>query len=238
MEEHQMSDSADESGQAESPQKPPTVSIAVPYAISNMVFLQAAPLWLCVVGGTAGVLIGTVKLLRGGEAHATVIALGCVTAVATVALAVLWNALWRRALQGRSAAIGVVYGLHVLLVCGLPLILPMAAFVFGPVAMQGLPRGNGGPAHGPSAAFALGGLVCLLVFGVIWITAIVNLFERGFWQFAALDGLCPACRKWRFGRIKVPSTVRCAHCGAELEFCRRGQERAHREVEPFLPPKI
>ena len=218
-----MSDSAgvpERSEPASDPQAP-RLSIVLPYSISNMVFFQAAPLWLCLIVGTLGVAIGSVGLLRGAETRQVVLASAALTVFAVVGLLVLRYALWQFALRGRTAAIAVVYAFHAILVFGSPLLLPVAAFLFLPV----LPMPDGQSDDRRLLAFALAGLVALVVFGLIWLVALTNLFERGFWRFAALDGRCPACRKWYFGRIEGPTSVRCAECGAQLEFCRRDQQQ-------------
>jgi len=213
-------------GADDSPGAPaPRVSVVLPYSISNMVFFQAAPLWLCVALGTLGVVIGSVGLARGADTRPLVVASAVVTVLAVVGLLVLRYALWQFAFRGRTAAIAVVYAFHAILVFGSPLLLPMAAFLFLPLLL--------GPGRdvegGPLAAMALAGLLALVASGLVWVLALTNLFERGFWRFAALDGRCPVCRKWRFGRIEGPASVRCAECGAVLEFCRRDRQRRRDE---------
>ena len=222
-----MSDSAGAPEGAENFPDPqaPRVSIVHPYSISNMVFFQAAPLWLCLVLGTLGVAIGGAGLLRGAETRPVVLASAALTVFAVVGLLVLRYALWQFALRGYTVAVAVVYAFHAILVFGSPLLLPVAAFLFSPSFV-----GPGGDVDDRRLlAFALTGLVALVVFGLIWLLALTNLLERGFWRFAALDGRCPVCRKWRFGRIQGPTSVRCAQCGAQLEFCRRDQQRRRDE---------
>lgn len=194
-------------------------TIALPYSLSNMVFIEAAPLWLClilgIVGGAAG-LLG----LTGAESHGILIVSAVFALIGAVGLLVFWYALWRWAVRGYSVAIYVLYAFYLFdMVVGPLIVLLIGSFTLGPVVLQlsGGPRGGGSPA----AAFVL--LAVLALFGLAWLLALTNIFEREFWRFARLDGLCPSCRQWRFGPVKRPGTVTCAHCGAVLEFVRAGE---------------
>jgi hypothetical protein len=104
------------------------------------------------------------------------------------------------------------------------LLLPMVAFVLPSPPLMLL---AGGAGEGGLLTIALIGLVLLVlgVLGLAWILAFTNLLEWKLWEFARLDGLCPSCRQWRFGRIKRPGIITCAHCGATLEFVRADERQ-------------
>ena len=182
--------------------------IALPYAIANMVFIQALPFWILAILGVLGLFSGFVP----GKPLDRVAAIWIGSAVCgipgIVGLLVLKRTLWRWALEGRSAAITVLYVFYAAgIVIGPFFFVAIAAFVFLPnvfaswMAIKWL-------------------LVPLALAGLLWFFALMNLFEREIWSFARLDGCCPRCGKWRFGRIRRPQTVQCAECGAELEFDR------------------
>jgi hypothetical protein len=187
------------------------IVIALPYAIANMVFIQSLPFWILGILGAIGfcygfVVLGSVEAV--GQAIAIWIGSAACVVLAVAGWFVLERVLWRWALEGRSTAITVLYVFHAVgIVIGPLLLLPIAAFVFLPAAIN--------PSRGIVwllAPFVLG--------GILWFFALMNLFESEIWSFARLDGRCPRCRKWRFGRIRRPQIVQCAECGAELEFDR------------------
>jgi hypothetical protein len=184
--------------------------IKLPYAIANMVFIQALPFWILTILGILGFLGGFLMLASGktvNQALATWIGSGICVMLGGVGLVVLKQTLWRRALEGSSAAITLVYILYVLgILVGPFFLLAIAAFVFLPMAL-----------HTPIGSW----LWAIFIFcGLFWLVALMNVFEGEIWSFARLDGRCPRCRQWRFGRIRQPQIVRCANCGAELEFDR------------------
>lgn len=215
-------DSARQPGSGRPPQGRARVIITLPYSLSNMVFIEAAPLGLCLVLGVVGGIAGGVRLLAGAEARGILIASALSGLIGAAGLFVFWRALWRRALEGHFVAINILYASFLLGVVSGPLILlPVAAFVF-PI---GFIKFDVGPGGGGRLAAALAGLVVLVVLGLVWVMALMNVFERELWDFARLNGLCPVCRQWRFGHIRRPGTVTCVRCGAVLEFVRADEER-------------
>ncbi len=186
------------------------IVIALPYAISNMVFIQSLPFWLLAIVAALGFLSGFVTLSSGkplNEALAAWIASAACAIVGGGGLYVLKQTLWRWALEGYSAAITLLFIFYVIgIIIGPFFLLAIAAFVFLPMALQ-TPIG--------------GWLLVPFVFcGIVWLLALMNLFEGEIWSFARLDGRCPRCGQWRFGRIRRPQIVRCANCGTELQFNR------------------
>jgi hypothetical protein len=206
--------SEESSGTDQRPSEGHRVVIVFPYGISNMVFIQALPLWILVILGVVGGGIGCVQL-ASGKAFDGVLPVWVSSAVClllgVVPLVILKRVLWGRALEGYSTAITVVYVFHLAgIVLGPLFLVPMAAFVFIPVILQSL--------RSPAGMWLI--LVPLALCGLLWLVALTNLFERHIWSFARLDGRCPRCRQWRFGRIRWPQIVECKQCGAELEFRR------------------
>lgn len=194
--------------------------IALPYSLSNMVFIEAAPLWLCLILGIVGLIVGGLRLLAGAGSHEIVFASAACVLIGAVGLLVLWHALWRWAVEGRLAATIVLYVSYLLgVICGPLLVLPIVAFAVPlPILAADGARDAGW------LTIALAGLV-LIVLGLAWILALANLFERRLWEFARLNGLCPLCRQWRFGRIRRPGSVACGHCGVIIEFVRDDQQQ-------------
>jgi hypothetical protein len=190
------------------------IVIKLPYAISNMVFIQALPFWILTILGVLGFCGGFLTSAWGTsvvEALAISISSAVCALIGGMFLFVLRLALWRRALEGNSTAITVVFVFHLVgIILGPLFLFPMAAFVFLPNVMQ-------------SSIWIWMVLVPLVICGISWLLALMNLFEREIWSYAWLDGCCPKCRQWRFGLIREPQVVRCAECGAELEFERAGE---------------
>jgi len=189
----------------------PVTRILLPYALGNMVFLQAAPCWLLLLVAGVGSLFGFMQLLtgnRGGGLAAFVAGL-VVTFLAGALLMGLRLAVWRPAREGRYVAIVVLYVLHVLLLVGAVPFALMVMFVLGPFIVE---------AHLAGRALVIMALVGLAILAVMWIIAATNLFERNLWIFAHLDGQCPVCRSFRFGTIRRPCSITCANCGAVLRF--------------------
>jgi MFS family permease len=184
------------------------IVIALPYAITNMVFIQSLPFWILAILG----VIGFVGGFASGKPIDQTIAIWIGSAVCgipgIVGLLVLKRTLWRWALEGRAAAITVLYVFYAVgIVIGPFFFVAIAAFVFLPNVFA-------------SWMGIKWLLVPLVLGGILWLFALMNLFESEIWSFARLDGCCPRCRKWRFGRIRRPQIVQCAECGAELEFDR------------------
>jgi hypothetical protein len=208
--------SEESSGVEQRPSEGRTITIVLPYGISNMAFVQALPLWILMILAVVGGCVGCAQL-ASGKALDTVLQVWIGSAVCFLLGVVPWlilkRVLWNWALEGRSTAITVLYVLHLTgVVLGPLMLLPMAAFVFLPIIMQSLgsPVGMG--------VWLI--LVPLALCGLLWLLALTNLFERQIWTFAKLDGRCPRCGQWRFGRIRWPQVVQCEECGAELEFRR------------------
>jgi hypothetical protein len=189
----------------------PVTRILLPYALGNMVFLQAAPCWLLLFVAGVGSLFGFIQLFagnRGGGSAAFVAGL-VVTFLAGALLVGLRLAVWRPAREGRYVAIVLLYVLHVLLLAGAVPFASMVIFVFAPIIIE--------PSHG-GTALVIATLIGLAILAVMWIIAATNLFERDLWTFAHLDGQCPVCRSFRFGRIRRPCSITCVNCGAVLRF--------------------
>jgi hypothetical protein len=208
--------SEESSGVDQQPSEGRRVVILLPYGISNMVFVQALPLWILVMVAVVGGCVGGAQL-ASGKALDAVLEVWIGSAVCFLLGVVPWlilkRVLWDWALEGHSTAVTVLYVLHLAgVVLGPLMLLPMAAFVFLPVIMQSLgsPVGMG--------MWLI--LVPLALCGLLWLLAVTNLFERQIWSFAKLDGRCARCGQWRFGRIRRPQIVKCEQCGAELEFRR------------------
>jgi len=185
--------------------------ILLPYALGNMVFIQAALCWLLLHLAVVGSLFGFIQLLtgnRGGGSAAFVAGL-VVTFLSGAMLVGLRLAVWRPAREGRYVAIVVLYVLHVLLLAGAVPFALMLLFVLGPFIVE---------AHLAGRALVITALVGLTILAVMWIMAATNLFERNLWTFAHLDGQCPVCRGFRFGIIRRPCSITCANCGAVLQF--------------------
>jgi hypothetical protein len=210
-----VDDADGQSNAGHPPQGRAQVTIVLPDTLSNMVFIEAGPLWLCVILGAVGVVVGGVLGLAGsgreGLALMAVSAAGATVGV--VGLLIGWYVLWRRAVRGYRAEIIVLYVSYLLgIILGPPLAGMMAAFVFLPIILQSSDTGGEG---GWPVVVILG---IVVVAGLVWLLALTNLFERRLWEFAQLDGRCPLCRRWRFGRIRQPGTIVCEECGAVLEF--------------------
>jgi hypothetical protein len=204
------------------------VVIPLPRSLSNMVFIEAMPLWLCLILGVVGLIVEGLCLLAGVGSHEGLIAFAVCLLIGAMGLLLLWHTIWRWAVEGHFAAITVLYVSYLLgLVGGPVLLLPMVAFVL-PLPLLMLPAEGAG--EGGLLTIALIGLVLLVlgVLGLAWILAFTNLLEWKLWEFARLDGLCPSCRQWRFGRIKRPGIITCDHCGATLEFVRADESKRGR----------
>ena len=191
------------------------VVVPLPYAISNMVFIQAAPLWLLFITSVVGHGAAIFFHLAGKTSDDTYelwIASAVCTLLAVAGLLILRYVLWRPALRGGSSAIVALYVLYAIgIVLGPLLILPMVAFVFLPVLLDSASAG-----WVTIAALGLPIVIC----GILWLLAVMNLFEKEVWTFARLNGRCPVCQQWPFGRVRRPAIIRCAHCGSVLEFVR------------------
>jgi hypothetical protein len=121
-------------------------------------------------------------------------------------IAGLWFALWRPALSGRRVAIIILYILYlldVLIGVGLLLGSTIAAVYFVVVGML-------------EAAIVASVVIPLAIFFALLLLS--NLLEKGVWEYAQLDGLCPQCGNWRFGCVRRAGTLKCRGCGADLEF--------------------
>jgi hypothetical protein len=184
--------------------------IKLPYAISNMVFIEALPFWILVILGVLGFFGGFVAISFGKSPTEVVpisIGSGVCAIVGWVGLSVLKRVLWRWALEGHEAAITLLFIFYVVgIILGPFFLLAIAAFVFLPMVWQ----------------LSMGGwlFVPFVFCGILWLFALTNVFEGDIWTFARLDGRCPRCRQWRFGRIREPQIIRCEQCGAELQFDR------------------
>ncbi len=185
--------------------------IPLPYALGNMVFIQATPCWLLLFVAGVGSLFGFIQLLTGNQrgGAAAFVARLVVTILAGAVLVGLRLAVWRPAREGRYVAIVLLYVLHALLLAGAVPFALVLLFVLGPLIVK---------AHLAGSALVIATLIGLAILGVMWIMAATNLFERNLWTFAHLDGQCPVCRSFRFGIIRRPCRITCANCGAVLEF--------------------
>jgi hypothetical protein len=186
---------------------PGKVSVILPYSIANIVFIQALPYVLVMVFGLVMLIIGAASILTGHRPPEDMLLPSVLMfVIPLVAIPAWWWALWRWALRGSYSAVLALYVIYV----------PHVAFAVlwalsGWVQARRLIFAGGN---------IMAGLIATSILGVIAVTLIVNLFEDGLWDFAKLDGRCPACRKWRFGRVKRPLTKKCLSCGATLEFVR------------------
>lgn len=193
------------------------ITIALPYSHANMVFIEAAPFWLLIIVGVLGTVMAGLGMVAGADTRGFLIPAGICAVIGVAGLLIFRNVLWRWALYGRQWAIVVLYVSFAIGIGLAPFYgIPMAAFVFLPFV---LPRDDA-TGSGGWVTIALIGLVLVVVLGLVWLLALMNLFERELWPFARLDGLCPACRKWRFGFIRRIGTIHCAECGAAIEFVR------------------
>jgi hypothetical protein len=194
------------------PQRPEDQRIVVklPYAIANMVLIQSLPFWILVIVGVLSFLSGflmTASRADTDRALAALIGSAVCGLLGGVGLVILKRTLWRWALEGYTSWVTLLYILYVIgIILGPFFVLAVAAFVFLPMALN----------------TSIGGwLWAAMIFcGLLWLLALMNVFEGEIWTFARLDGRCPRCRQWRFGRIRRPQIVRCEHCGTELRFVR------------------
>jgi hypothetical protein len=129
------------------------------------------------------------------------------------ALALGWWAVWRWALRGSRAAMVVMYILYLPIV--LATLIGLGITVHGGLGLRSNVPGEGGIA--PGLWLVYGAILALLS-----VMVLLNFWEKGLWTFLSLDGRCPFCRVWHFGRIKRPCLVICPECGADLEFVRDG----------------
>lgn len=121
-----LNDSGGQPGNDPRPQGHVRVTIAIPYSLSNMVFVEAAPFWLCLILGIVGVATGGLGLLIGEQTYGILIGSAVSALIGLTGLLVFWCALWRRALQGYFGAINVLYASYLLGVVGGPLIVPIS----------------------------------------------------------------------------------------------------------------
>jgi hypothetical protein len=173
------------------------VRIFLPYSISNIVFIESLPFWILTI-------LGLLVFASGDEKGFISFSIGI------LGLASGWCLIWYRALCGNKIAFIVLYTLY------LPIIVSGIAYLISAALMIA------------SAIFHLAqgqyqGLALLIGAAVVFVMAIIflcNIAEKGLWKFVKLNGRCPVCRQWRFGRIKKPKTVTCGYCNATLEFFR------------------
>lgn len=188
-----MGDSFDEPRSGEVPGhkgNASTVTIVLPYSISNIVFIERVLLWVNLPSAIAENGIVAVCIILG--------------------LLVGNSLLWTPALRGHKAAIIAVYALYVpLAVAG------VAGLIIGSLALvafvSDVARGR------------IEGVLGLIIAGaslIMGVLLLCNIFEKGLWAYVRLNGRCPVCKTWRFGRIKRPQTVTCGHCNSTLDFIR------------------
>lgn len=185
------------------------VAIVLPYAVSNVVFIERLPLLLYLgIGIPSGVFGGVRYLVTGDDDAWRMFVSAGILAVLSAAGLVVGNAvLWTWALRGYRLAVLVVYALYLPLAAWAVYFLATAFIDF--LALIG---------RGPQAGlFAFSQGVLALVLALL---LLCNLFEKGLWTYVNLDGRCPVCKTWRFGRIRRPQTLKCGHCTATLEFVR------------------
>ena len=59
------------------------------------------------------------------------------------------------------------------------------------------------------------------VAAAILLLLVVNIVEPGLRQWLRINGRCPSCQRWLFGRHRPGTAVRCAECSAVIEFRHR-----------------
>lgn len=197
------------------------VAVVLPYALSNIVFIQALPFWPLILFN----LILMFDVLLGGKLHHSWLTgsgefLGVMAFLAfnlafwVGILCILRWAVWRPAMSGRKVAVYILYILYLptviyTLVCVLGLLAPL-------ISLFSI------PAHEWNETLAWVGYyaVILVGWGLILLLLVLNLYEKGLREFVKLNGYCPACRHWRFGYIRRPTAVTCSHCGVVIDFIR------------------
>jgi len=185
------------------------VSVILPYSLSNVVFMQMLPFWMYFGVSVIFLVVGAVSLPADGDGNGSeLLAIGAIgVPVSLGVLVVGWCALWRWAVRGFKAAVIILYIIYIpAVLAGLCMILYAASRVFGVLSTQN---------YGRYAMLA--GAIVALVLGLM---LLCNLYEKGLWDFVRLANRCPSCHRWRFGRIKRPTTVQCPSCNVLIEFVR------------------
>jgi len=188
------------------------VRILLPYSIANIVFIESLPFWISTILGVLGLAMYAIYLLgTGGTGNAELLLLGGGGfGVGILGLAVGWGLLWYRALCGNRIAVGFLYAFYLpSIFAGIYYLVFAGASVIA--AVFHIARGE------------YQGLTLLIGVALALFMAIIllcNVWEKGLWDFVKLNGRCPVCRQWRFGRIKKPTTVTCGQCNTILEFIR------------------
>ena len=187
-------DRMDETGTAER-------TIILPYAISNIVFIQRL---FMVAAVFFGCLLRSMAL-----ADVQALLLDRIAALMLVTAGVWAIGSW--ALSGNRLAIIMTYLLYLPWVVSVPINVGwvIVIMVQDSDSKGSLPLGFAVPFLGISTLMSL----CIFL----------NLWEKGLWEFVALNGRCPQCRTWRFGKVKQPCTIKCGDCGASLTFVRISQ---------------
>jgi hypothetical protein len=121
-----------------------------------------------------------------------------------VAIAVVLHVFWlNKMLAGRAWAI----------IAGYIAFLPVMSFLC--IGLAGL----------MAALFSWAGPVgmavaALIPFALSIVFLIANIMSPGLSEWLRVNGKCPNCRSWRFGRVsaKAGAELRCDRCGAHLSF--------------------
>jgi len=187
------------------------VRILLPYSIANIVFIESLSFWIFIIFGVVGVVAGFILLVTGGKGPGEMLlGGGLFVGVGILGLAIGWGLLWYWALCGNRIAVGFVYAFYLpSIFAGIYYLVFAGASVIA--AVFHIARGQ------------YQGLTLLIGVALALFMAIIllcNVWEKGLWDFVKLNGRCPVCRQWRFGRIKKPTTVTCGHCNTILEFIR------------------
>ncbi len=203
------------------------VAVVLPYALSNIVFIQALPFWCSIFVYLIlmlDVLLGGKlfhdDMLRDPSTFLRVIGHLAFVSVFTFCILCIFRwALWRPAMSGRKVAVCFLYILY------LPIVAYALAIILLFLLGIGFSVSFSTPVHGWKDT--LGWVVAATIaawLGISLLCLILNFYEKGLSDFVKLNGYCPACRHWRFGYIRRPTAVTCSHCGVIIDFIRAEEE--------------